>query len=236
LLALALSVLCASSALAEGRWKEIERIDRVWRNATLIVEGIPNATVDDRSPHMRIMLANGMTMVASEGGLVPLKEGLIFNKGFARHNLLMSKYAALLPAGKGHAPLLFVLGRAYASDPGSLHVIGLDRKGQPTTLLALEIFEPSRLVDLDGDGSFELVGNPSYSQSDGPCMKTYDPFAVYTFYGSELGYSLSLSEAYNRKHYYGWAGRDAREDIRIITCGKNKGRIVSAQEAKKLAR
>jgi hypothetical protein len=213
----------------------LERFDGLWGNATVTVFALDNATVDDDSPRMLVEQPGSKALVIAEGGLVPLSEGLIFNKDFAKANLLKSKYLALLPGGRGRPPFLFVLGRAYASDPGSVRVVGI-RDGRATLVLGRDIFEPRAFVDLDGDGAFELVGNPSYAQNDGKCRQTYDPFAVYRLEKDGwFRYSLALSKRFNEKHYYGWAGPKAREDVRVITCGKFKGRIVSVEESKKLA-
>jgi hypothetical protein len=175
--------------------------------------------------------------VAVEGGLVPLSEGLIFNKRFARQNVVGSRYVYLASQLKdaGGNAMLIVLGRAYASDPGSIRVIGRDVRGAPALVLSLDTFEPADIVDLDGDGRAELVGNPSFSQSDG-CVKTYDPFAVYRLAGTHFTYSLKLSKRYNLKHYYGWAGPGSSEKIGIVLNGRHKGEIMAWEKAHALCK
>jgi hypothetical protein len=204
---------------------------------SLIIQDTQGTPVEDDFPRLKIVGPRGASLVvSSEGGLVPLAEGLIMDKSLMRDNKLASAVLYASPHFKdaAGAPFVIVLGRAYASDPGSIRVIALKADGVPTLAFSSETFEPSAIADLDNDGTFELIGRPSYSQSSSNCLKTYDPFAVYRVSNSSLRYSEALSRRYNIAHYYGWAGPKAREDVVVVLCGQQRGKIMNARDAEAL--
>ena len=134
--------------------------------------------------------------------------------------------------------MLVLFGWAYGSDPGSLHILALDRTGYPVGVFSSDTFGLMALADTDGDGACEIIGKHSLSHLWGTCFSTYDPYSVYRLPSSGIGkarLSLELSKKYNLKHYYGWAGPHGREDIAVVLCApKGKPRIMNAKEAEKL--
>jgi hypothetical protein len=155
-------------------------------------------------------------------------------------NLAPSKYAyALSPSTSGKLrPLVFLVTPQYGSDPGNLFVLALDSSGRPKVILksTLHITE---FRDLDGDGVAEIAGQPCFSQGWGHDFLTYDPFHVYQMQGTpepELKLSLPLTQEYNLKHYYGWAGPDCSEELAVVLHppGGGKPVIVKSKEAEKM--
>lgn len=161
-------------------------------------------------------------------------------KRSAKGNLLPSPYLLLLPgAGKTDKPVLFAFGWPYASSPGSLRVITLAQDGTPRESLYLETFWLAAYTDLNHDSHLELVGKKCFSQQFGPDLLTYDPYSVFRFgdgHGAPLAMDLALSEDYNRKHSYGWAGPDCREDVAVVRHppGRDKPVILPVKEAEAL--
>ena len=93
--------------------------------------------------------------------------------------------------------------------------------------------------DLDGDGVAEIAGQPCFSQSWSSNLLTYDPLHVYKLESTpkpELELSLPLSQEYNLKHYYGWAGPTCSEDLAVVLHppGGGKPVIMKTEEAKKM--
>ena len=155
-------------------------------------------------------------------------------------NLATSKYAyALPPAHAGELrPLVFLVTPQYGSDPGNLLVLALDSSARPKLILKTT-FHIQEFRDLDGDGVAEIAGQPCFSQSWGHDFLTYDPLHVYKLQTSpeaELKLSLPLTQEYNLKHYYGWAGPDCSEEQAGVLHppGGGKPRIVQSEEAKKM--
>jgi hypothetical protein len=153
-------------------------------------------------------------------------------------NLAASKYAFSLAPAPSARPWIFLVTPQYGSDPGTLFVLALDSSGHPAIILktTLHIRE---FRDLDGDGVAEIAGQPCFSQSWSDNLLTYDPLHVYKFESTpkpELKLSLPLSQDYNMKHYYGWAGPDCSEDLAVVVHppGGGKPVIMKTQEAKKM--
>lgn len=171
-----------------------------------------------------------------------------FNRGFSKEekflslnkNLAASKYAYVLsPSTTGKLrPLLFLVSPQYASDPETLYVFALDSSGRPQLILRT-LLHPVEFGDLDGDGVAEIAGLPCFSQGWGEGFLTYDPFHVYQLSSSpepELKLSLQLSQSYNLKHYYGWAGPECSEKLAVVLHppGGGKPVIVKSEEAEKM--
>ncbi len=155
-------------------------------------------------------------------------------------NLAASKYAyALSPAASGNLrPLVFLVTPQYASDPGTLFVLALDSSQHPKLILKTTL-HMTEFHDMDGDGIAEIAGQPCFSQSWGKDLLTYDPLHVYkleTTPEPELKLSLPLTQEYNLKHYYGWAGPECSEDLAVVLHppGGGKPVIMKAKEAERL--
>jgi hypothetical protein len=183
--------------------------------------------------HKDFVLNNDDGWVEYETDFQPEEKFLKINK-----NLGTSRFVLFLRMTNGLPPLAFLASMDYASDPERLHVIGLDDAGDPK-LLFNQIFHLTELGDLDGDGTKEIAGQPCFSQSWSANLLTYDPLHVYkleTAPKPELKLSLPLSQDYNLKHYYGWAGPDCSEDLAVVLHppGGGKPVIMKTEEAKKM--
>ena len=137
-----------------------------------------------------------------------------------KQNLTNSKYVLILPsaADKTGPPFIFLRSWGYASNAERLHVISFNPSGEPITLLNTEL-DMTDLVDLDGDGNLEIVGNPWMSESFGHDLETYSPYYVYIVsrpIGSPARVSVELSKRYNLQHYYGWAGLEPSEKLVVV--------------------
>ena len=153
-------------------------------------------------------------------------------------NLASSKYAFSLAPSPSARPWIFLVTPQYASDPGNLFVLALDSTGRPEVILKIT-FHIKEFRDIDGDGVAEIAGQPCFSQSWSSGLLTYDPLHVYKFESTpkpELKLSLPLSQDYNVKHYYGWAGPECSEDLAVVLHppGGGKPVIMKTEEAKKL--
>jgi hypothetical protein len=155
-------------------------------------------------------------------------------------NLAASKYAFTLAPSASARPWIFLVTPQYGSDPGNLWVLALNSSGRPEIILK-ETLHIKEFRDLDGDGIAEIAGQPCFSQSWSDNLLTYDPLHVYklkTMPKPELELSLPLSQDYNLKHYYGWAGPDCSEDLAVVVHppGGGKPVIMKTEEAKKMLR
>jgi len=153
-------------------------------------------------------------------------------------NLAQSKYAVSLAPSHSAKPWILLVTRQYGSDPENLFVLALDSSGRPEIILK-ETLHIKEFRDLDGDGVAEIAGQPCFSQSWGDNLLTYDPLHVYkleTTPKPELKLSLPLSQDYNLKHYYGWAGPDCSEDLAVVVHPPRSGKpvIMKTEEAKKM--
>jgi hypothetical protein len=156
-------------------------------------------------------------------------------------NLAASKYAYILSPSNSERsrPWIFLVTPEYGSDPGNLFVLGLDSSAHPKVMLKTTL-HIKEFRDLDGDGVAEIAGLPCFSQSWNSNMLTYDPLHVYKLQTTpqpELKLSLPLSQEYNQKHYYGWAGPDCSEELAVVLHppGGGKPVIMKTEEAKKLS-
>ncbi len=126
----------------------------------------------------------------------------------------------------GSHTLLFFQGWAYASDPGSVLVIGFKPSGEPYTALKSEMLDVAEFSPGKNEQPARIIGRPSLSQVWGvdgnsgpkdPYATTYDPLAVYVLSDSsgKAKYSLSKSRAYNQEHYV-WAGPHVSESYAVL--------------------
>ena len=170
----------------------------------------------------------------------------VFERDFLKHedflkknrNLAQSKYAFSLAPSTSAKPWIMLATPQYGSDPGTLLVLALDASGRPEIILK-ETLHIKEFRDLDGDGMTEIAGQPCFSQSWSDNLLTYDPLHVYKLEAApkpELRLSLPLSQDYNLKHYYGWAGPDCSEDLAVVLHppGGGKPAIMKTEEAKKM--
>ena len=153
-------------------------------------------------------------------------------------NLAASKYAFSLAPSPSAKPWILLVTPQYGSDPGTLFVLALDSTSKPEIIFK-ETLHIKEFRDLDGDGVAEIAGQPCFSQSWSDNLLTYDPLHVYklgTTPKPELKLSLPLSQDYNMKHYYGWAGPDCSEDLAVVLHppGGGKPAIMKTEEAKKM--
>jgi len=153
-------------------------------------------------------------------------------------NLAQSKYAFSLAPSSAAKPWIFLVTPQYGSDPGSLFVLALDASDNPKIIFN-KTFHLKEFRDLDGDGVAEIAGQPCFSQSWSANLLTYDPLHVYKLGSTpqpELVLSLPLSQDYNLKHYYGWAGPDCSEDLAVVLHPPrgSKPVIMKTEEAKKM--
>lgn len=227
-------------ALKKVNWRTVEAIHFRWRKGgdqyRVIVESAGQGMEDSR---LLISVGRDDYFLSLPGGFATISDAWLDRK-LAAQNLLKSNYLYLTPrlSNAEGAPMLFVFGEAKASDPGSLHVLSLDKTGYPVEVFGDDNFQLTSLRDLDGDGVAEIVGKHCLPQLSGAGVSTYDPYSVYRVPRTgKAAYSLALSRSYNLRHYYGWVGRDCREDVRVLLHPrKGKPRIVSAKEAEKLSR
>ncbi len=244
---IAAAILITSSALAQTQWKRVETLRYDWaaagKPATFILE-IPSS-YDGGGEFTRVRIltpGHPEFVLLDEDGLTNLKDTCEYKKkvGLCKKPNLASSdrlFFSRLPSGR---TLLFVFGWAYASSPGSFHALALDSKGMPHEILSLKEFDLDDMIDVDGDGIPEFVGKKCFSQEWGNHLLTYDPYSVYKLPSSPseaATYSLDLSKLYNLKNYYGWAGRDCREDVAVVLHPPHGGNpiIAASKEAERIS-
>jgi hypothetical protein len=123
-------------------------------------------------------------------------------------------------------PLLLFLGWGYASDPGSLLILGFRSGCTPYKVLNLETYHFYGIQNQNRQHL--LIGDPTMSQTmagaDGawlngkPYANTYDPYWVYLLpqkSGAPATYSLAESRKYNSKHYC-WMGQHSNESLAVV--------------------
>ena len=215
---------------AASLWKHIDRASIAWRDGAtpyevLLEESVPPRDSDpDHRIRIRVPGRPDFVIVDDRGpgSYVAVREALKFSD----HRLIPSSLpdsARVLPLtlrGRGGAAVLAVFGWAYASDPEELTLVGFDSSGYPYKLFRGD-FALQAVVDLDGDGTPEVVGRPTIPQGYGKCSATYDPYTVYRTAGGKLRYDLALSRRYNEAHYV-WAGPQMSETIEVEECTPGK--------------
>jgi hypothetical protein len=205
------------------------------------------------SPYQFVLLDSKEVIIRQKGKVlltlhddygIAKYSGTSYSKPFkemTKMNILKSEYLLMLDSfkGKSQYPLLMVFGEGIASDPGAFHVIALSKDGTPHEIMSLENFYIEEIVDLNNDGIQEIIGKKCLSQLWGACFSTYDPFSVYCFgkhSTDKMKYKMTMSRSYNKKHYYGWAGPNCREDVAVVLHPKEGGKpiIIKAQTAEKI--
>jgi hypothetical protein len=246
-----LAMTFVASVASATQWKTVEKAHYDWNGDRNLYDFVLRAPADYDAggdfTQLQIMREGKVVLEVNDNdGLAKLADALSSeNKKLKKKNILKSKYLLMISSVKGRSkhPLLLLFGWAYGSSPGSLHVIALGDDGIPKEILNLENFEIRSFVDLDKDKIPELIGYPCFSQSWGPgySFLTYDPFHVYRFGAtatSGMTMDLQLTESYNRKNYYGWAGPECSEEIAVVLHppGDGKPVVMDAEKAKTLFR
>lgn len=245
-----LALPCFQSSLAaqvnQPSWNRVSSFQYDWNRlaqpATFILEREPHADVGDFN-RIRIQVPGHKDFVlTTESGWVKWNAqdtGLSSKEAPGNKQLLKSDYLLFLNVSPNRVAV-FLFGFAFASSPGSLHVLELTDKGEVAVVFQGNEFALKDVQDLDKDGVAEVVGYPCLSETWGNGLLTYDPFNVYKLSpiqdGAQAELSLALSEQYNLTHYYGWAGPKCSEDLAVVVHPPNGGKpqIMKAKEAEKL--
>lgn len=238
----------AASSSAKGvKWKTVQKLTYDWAGnggEYQFALFIPDPW-DDAGDFTRLQVTHRGKVVydlTDPSGLVGYEneiEGEM--KSSAKNNLISSPYLLMIPrVGKTDTPMLLVFGWAYGSSPGSVRIITLAKDGTPKDALYLENFMVTAFSDLNHDSRMELVGKKCFSQGFGHDLLTYDPISVFRFGDTPdapMTLDLSLTEDYNKKYYYGWAGPECREDMAVVLHppGKGKPVILPTKEAEALS-
>jgi len=190
-------------------------------------------SADSQRLRIRVPGRRDYLLSGNEDGFVamsgPNGNGVI-NPSLVADNLAPSPYFYLTPKLRGAhgSPMLILFGSGFASDPGSIYIIALDSTGYPTQVFRDSTFLLTALVDLDRDGTAEVIGKPTLTQCGGCGTCSYDPYAVYRLPDSahhRVRYDLALSRNYNLAHYV-WAGPKSTESLDVNECLPGKPRIV----------
>jgi hypothetical protein len=232
----------------KAKWKTVEEFSYKWSAAQPAANfkmGLPEG-YNDPGDFIRVRIKVGSHpefVLDNNDGWVEYNnqdEKSEFYAKAQKQNLTDSKYVLILPsaADKTGPPLIFLRSWGYASNAERLHVISFNSSGESITLLNTEL-DMTDLVDLDGDGNLEIVGNPWRSESFGHDLETYSPYYVYTLsrpIGLPARVSVELSKRYNEKHYYGWAGLKPAEKLVVVLHppGGGKPVIMRQEKAEKL--
>jgi hypothetical protein len=244
------TLITGASKATEGvttpiQWKTVQNVSYDWAGDGAEYQftlSIPNPWDDPGNFTKLQIVRRGKVMyeLTDTSGLVKYEDGIGGEmKRSVKKNLLPSPYLLMIPgAGKADTPILLVFGWAYGSSPGSLRVITLE-DGTPKEALYLENFEVTAFTDLNHDLRLELVGKKCFSQGFGPDLLTYDPYSVFRSGDAQdapMTLDLLLSEDYNKKNYYGWAGPECREDMAVVLHppGHGKPVILPTKEAEAL--
>jgi hypothetical protein len=221
-------------------WSGVSSFDFDWDGrgtTTVIVEKPSDWDGAEHFARIRIRVPGRKDFVlANKGAWVKYgSDDAELSPDLRKANLISSDYVLAMKASENRT-LLFLLGYSYGSSPGSLDALEISKDGQPGVVLHRDEFGLKELRDLDGDGIAEVVGYACLSQEWGKDVLTYDPFNVYKLGispGVPANLSLPLSESYNLKYYYGWAGAECREDIVVVLHppSGDKPVVVTAEEA-----
>ena len=157
-------------------------------------------------------------------------------------SIVRSDYFALTPVSprRNKEFVLLLFGYQYASMPGKLYVIALDREGRPTVIFDKEL-EVSRLEDLDKNDKVELIGDPGYGEVFGPdnTFHSYAPTYIYSFFTENgclhLRLNIELSKKFNEENYYGWVSpEEAQEYVVVEPKDGSRPRIMRLTEADRI--
>jgi len=228
------------------KWKTVEEFDYQWKAdfpVTHFKLEIPDG-YNDPGDFIRIHIqAKGHAefVLKNEDGWIEYfnqKFPDIFEK-LKEQNLVQSKYVLILPYSKkpDEPPLILLRSWGYASNPERLHIIGLQRSGDPLLLFNDELALVD-ISDIDGDGTSEIIGYPCLSEGIGKNAGTYQPYQVFKIESpiQIAVLSVPLTEQYTRQKYDGWAGPKCRDDYVIIRRKEEnkKPLVVSQQEFDKM--
>lgn len=95
-------------------------------------------------------------------------------------------------------------------------VLALDSTQTPYLFFYKRNFEFIKLMDLNNDGIKELIGRICYTQYISENIITYDPQHVYKLVDGQFVYDMDLTEYFNKKYLYGWAGPECSEEWVIL--------------------
>jgi hypothetical protein len=217
-----------SSLASSSTWKTVEKVSFDWvgdKNPYVFLLKAPSGYNDGGNYLQLQIMREGKVLITINGdeGFAKLDDALAPENSLKKRNILESEHLLMIPSLKGRSkyPLLLLFGWAYGSSPGSIHVVALGDDQVPKEILNLKTFGINSFADLDKDNIPEIIGQPCFSQSWGTnnSFLTYDPFHVYRF-GAEatsaMKLDLQLTEIYNKKNYYGWAGAKCSEDIAVV--------------------
>jgi hypothetical protein len=227
---------CAEPAFPVQRIETVPITWQVGHSSQAIIEA-PNG---EHSTRLRVQTGSQPDFVVSApGGLVDLLTGLQAADIFVKSNALHSSHVFTRSdlRTKDGTAIIVVTGWAYASNPGSIRLVSVDKSGKPYLLFSSDKFALVVVEDIDHDGVSEIIGRHAFSETWGRCFTSYAPLSVYTLPKSAEGkveLSLPLSEQYNRTNYVGWVGPNASEEWAIVECAPGGLKIVKASEAEKL--
>ncbi|MFH0948041.1 MAG: hypothetical protein V1833_03485 [Elusimicrobiota bacterium] len=170
----------------------------------------------------------------SRKSVVPITNNLLAN---------LSKFVVLGPAEKNKAEnsLLFVFGWEYASQPGMLYVIALNREKYPEVIFRGQL-DLIGIEYMSESGQTKLISYGSYSDIVGwgrrYVFNTYSPRHVYSIKkvnGSmSMVFDQQLTEEYNKKNY-AWAGIKPRKDLVVVSFhdgSSRKPEVMNLKDAK----
>lgn len=238
-----LLLCCTNTAAQESKLKQLEKVSIDWQKSGKIYDIILEST--DSMDRLRIKSPGYKDFIlVDSGGFIPVKEALL-DSSLIKSNQIKSKYIFVSPELKSrqHYPALIVFGYAYASDPGSIHVVMPDSMGVPKEAFYSQTFRLTDIKDLDKDSVAELIGKHCLSQLWGnrfgeECFSTYAPYSVYKISAKGKGkfsYNLELSKQYNIDNYYGWAGKNCSEETIVVLCTKDgKPKIMKSRDAERI--
>ena len=224
-------------AVQAPQWRPVHTARVHWQEGTalytLAIETpADTASVEEQRLRIRIPGRRDYVLRGDEGGFVSSVQATL-NSSLVADNLARSPYFYLSPNLRGvrGTPMLVVFGWAFASDPGSIHIIALDSMGYPIEVFHDSTFLLTALVDLDADGRAEIIGKRTLSQCGGCDDCSYDPYSVYHLPNPphhRARYDLALSRSYNLAHYV-WAGPSPTESLEVNVCRPGKPHIAGGR-------
>lgn len=231
-----------ASAAAQIEWRQVSTVMFDWdKHPNIRLTLSIQKSWNDPGDFTRLSVdvpGHNQVVFENDTGWVRYRSGEVSSKVNTYKNLIQSDYLLAAKISQNRT-VLFLVGYAYASSPGSLDVLEISDSGEPRRVLHQDELGLKEVRDLDADNIDEIVGFPCLSQEWGNGLLTYDPFNVYKFgkiRGSDATLSVPLSKTYNLRHYYGWAGPQCSEDIAVVLSPPKGGKpiLVSAKEAHRL--
>jgi len=219
---------------AQTKWSRVSSFKFNWDNHpdVRVTLEIPTSW-NDPGDFTRILISvpgkQLFVLTNKEGWVKYAAQEAVVSPEVAKKNVVDSEYLLALRATGHDRLLLFLIGYAYASSPGTLDVIEISPSGQPRVILHRDELGLAGFHDLDGDDVAEIVGRPCLSQVFGNGLITYDPLHVFKLAvepGGRAMLSLPLTKSYNLAHYYGWAGPVCSEKYAVVLHPPKGGRPV----------